>query len=257
MGASPFTFYRGGAAIMAADLAPTPVSGFWVQACGDAHLSNFGAFASPRRDLVVDINDFDETLPGPWEWDLKRLAAIARDRRPRPRLRPQAAAGDSDHRRPRVPDDDAASGGAHQPRRLVPAGRAGDAARADVPGREQAGAEDLRQDGRQGPAQDPDAGVLEADRGRRRRASDRQRSAGTGPARAGVRGQIWRGSPTSASARSSPSTARRSAPTAGTCSTATATSTQPARWWASAASAPAPGSRCSSAAMRVTRCSCR
>ena len=75
MGASAFTFYRGGAAIMAADLARTPVSGFWVQACGDAHLSNFGAFASPRRDLVVDINDFDETLPGPWEWDLKRLAA--------------------------------------------------------------------------------------------------------------------------------------------------------------------------------------
>jgi uncharacterized protein (DUF2252 family) len=72
---SPFTFYRGGAAIMAADLADTPSSGLWVQACGDAHLSNFGAYASPDRDLVVDINDFDETLPGPWEWDLKRLAA--------------------------------------------------------------------------------------------------------------------------------------------------------------------------------------
>ena len=138
MGASAFTFYRGGAAIMAADLAPTPVSGFWVQACGDAHLSNFGAFASPRRDLVVDINDFDETLPGPWEWDLKRLAA-ARDRRPRPRLRPQAATGDRDRRRPRVPDGDAPPGGAHQPRHLVPAGRAGDAARADVPGRRASG----------------------------------------------------------------------------------------------------------------------
>jgi uncharacterized protein (DUF2252 family) len=73
--ASPFTFYRGGAAIMAADLAPTPSTGLWVQACGDAHLSNFGAYASPSRDLVVDVNDFDETLPGPWEWDLKRLAA--------------------------------------------------------------------------------------------------------------------------------------------------------------------------------------
>lgn len=72
---SPFTFYRGGAAIMAGDLARTPSSGLWVQACGDAHLSNFGAYASPDRDLVVDINDFDETLPGPWEWDLKRLAA--------------------------------------------------------------------------------------------------------------------------------------------------------------------------------------
>ncbi len=72
---SPFTFYRGAAAIMAADLAPSPNSGLWVQACGDAHLSNFGAYAAPDRDLVVDINDFDETLPGPWEWDLKRLAA--------------------------------------------------------------------------------------------------------------------------------------------------------------------------------------
>jgi hypothetical protein len=73
--ASPFAFYRGAAAIMAADLAATPSSGLWVQACGDAHLSNFGMYASPSRDLVADVNDFDETLPGPWEWDLKRLAA--------------------------------------------------------------------------------------------------------------------------------------------------------------------------------------
>ena len=73
--ASPFTFYRGAAAIMAADLAATPRSGFETQLCGDAHLSNFGAFASPERRLVFDLNDFDETLPGPWEWDLKRLAA--------------------------------------------------------------------------------------------------------------------------------------------------------------------------------------
>ncbi|WP_169542053.1 DUF2252 domain-containing protein [Solirubrobacter soli] len=73
--ASPFAFFRGGAAIMAADLAPTPVSGVHVQLCGDAHLSNFGGFAAPDRTLVFDVNDFDETLPGPWEWDLKRLAA--------------------------------------------------------------------------------------------------------------------------------------------------------------------------------------
>ena len=72
---SAFTFYRGAAAIMAADLAATPTSGFRVQACGDAHLSNFGGYAAPDRSLVVDINDFDETLPGPWEWDVKRLAA--------------------------------------------------------------------------------------------------------------------------------------------------------------------------------------
>ena len=72
---SAFTFYRGAAAIMAADLGPTPTSGLPVQACGDAHLSNFGAYAAADRNLVLDINDFDETLPGPWEWDLKRLAA--------------------------------------------------------------------------------------------------------------------------------------------------------------------------------------
>ena len=73
--ASPFTFFRGAAAIMAMDLAKTPQSGFGVQLCGDAHLSNFGVFAAPDRRLVLDVNDFDETLPGPWEWDLKRLAA--------------------------------------------------------------------------------------------------------------------------------------------------------------------------------------
>jgi len=71
---SPFTFYRGAARIMAHDLAATPRSGLTVQCCGDAHLSNFGVFASPERRLVFDVNDFDETLPGPWEWDVKRLA---------------------------------------------------------------------------------------------------------------------------------------------------------------------------------------
>jgi uncharacterized protein (DUF2252 family) len=72
---SPFTFYRGAALPMAADLATTPTSGLGVQLCGDAHLANFGAFASPARRLVFDVNDFDETLPGPFEWDVKRLAA--------------------------------------------------------------------------------------------------------------------------------------------------------------------------------------
>jgi uncharacterized protein (DUF2252 family) len=73
--ASPLAFYRGGAAIMAMDLADTPTTGLRVQLCGDAHLSNFGVFAAPDRRLVWDLNDFDETLPGPWEWDVKRLAA--------------------------------------------------------------------------------------------------------------------------------------------------------------------------------------
>jgi len=72
---SPFTFYRGAAAVMAADLAATPDSGIPVQACGDAHISNFGGFAAPDRRLIFGPNDFDETLPGPWEWDVKRMAA--------------------------------------------------------------------------------------------------------------------------------------------------------------------------------------
>jgi uncharacterized protein (DUF2252 family) len=82
---SPFTYYRGAALPMAADLATTPATGLAVQACGDAHLSNFGVFGSPERRLMFDVNDFDETLPGPWEWDVKRLAAsmevAARDNR--------------------------------------------------------------------------------------------------------------------------------------------------------------------------------
>ena len=73
--ASPFTFYRGSAAVMAADLASTPTTGIRVQACGDCHLLNFGGFATPERNIIFDINDFDETLPAPWEWDVKRLAA--------------------------------------------------------------------------------------------------------------------------------------------------------------------------------------
>ncbi len=72
---SPFSFFRGAALIMASDLATTPRSGLTAQICGDAHMSNFGVFASPERALVFDVNDFDETLPGPWEWDVKRLAA--------------------------------------------------------------------------------------------------------------------------------------------------------------------------------------
>ena len=75
MAASPFAFFRGAAAVMAADLSRSQRTGLEVQLCGDAHLSNFGGFASPERDLIFDVNDFDETIPGPFEWDLKRLAA--------------------------------------------------------------------------------------------------------------------------------------------------------------------------------------
>ncbi len=79
MAESASTFYRGAARIVATDLAGTPATGLPTQICGDAHLSNFGSFASPEREQVFDINDFDETLPGPWEWDLKRLATSFMD----------------------------------------------------------------------------------------------------------------------------------------------------------------------------------
>lgn len=72
---SPFTFLRGAASIMAFDLSETPQTGIKVQTCGDCHLSNFGGYGTPERNLVFDLNDFDETLPAPWEWDVKRLAA--------------------------------------------------------------------------------------------------------------------------------------------------------------------------------------
>jgi uncharacterized protein (DUF2252 family) len=86
---SPFAFFRGAASVMAWDLAATPQTGLQVQACGDCHVSNFGGFGSPERRLVFDINDFDETLPAPWEWDVKRLATsivlAGRERRARER----------------------------------------------------------------------------------------------------------------------------------------------------------------------------
>ena len=90
--ASPFAFFRGAAYVMAADLADGPRTGLHAQLCGDAHLANFGVFRSPDRRLVFSINDFDETLPGPFEWDLKRLAASCRGRRAGSRL-PRATAG--------------------------------------------------------------------------------------------------------------------------------------------------------------------
>ena len=99
MAASPFAFYRGAAAVMAADLAATPDSGLVVQVCGDAHISNFGGFAAPDRRLVFGPNDFDETLPGPWEWDVKRMAASIEIAARELGLGTQAAAADRRRRR--------------------------------------------------------------------------------------------------------------------------------------------------------------
>ena len=116
---SPFTFYRGAAAVMAADLASTPDSGIVVQACGDAHISNFGGFAAADRRLIFGPNDFDETLPGPWEWDVKRMAASAEIAGRDIGLRGRSAAADRDRVRARVPRGDARLCRRQSPRRLV------------------------------------------------------------------------------------------------------------------------------------------
>ena len=104
---SPFTFYRGAAAVMAADLAATPDAGIVVQACGDAHISNFGGFAAQDRRLVFGPNDFDETLPGPWEWDVKRMAASAEIAGREIGLPSGSPGGDRDRVRARIPRGDA------------------------------------------------------------------------------------------------------------------------------------------------------
>ena len=109
MAVSAFTFYRGAAFIMASDLAATPSSGLRAQLCGDAHLSNFGAYAAPDRQLVFDLNDFDETLPGPWEWDVKRLAASLEIAGRAAEFAPKVRREDRDRGRRRVPSRDAAS----------------------------------------------------------------------------------------------------------------------------------------------------
>ena len=116
---SPFTFFRGAALPMASDLAATPVSGLAVQACGDAHLSNFGLFGSAERRLMFDVNDFDETLPGPWEWDVKRLAASLEVAGARQRVLRQAAPRDRRGRGRPLPAGDAQLRRDDQPGGLV------------------------------------------------------------------------------------------------------------------------------------------
>ena len=116
---SPFTFYRGAAAVMAADLAATRWTGIIVQACGDAHISNFGGFAAPDRRLVFGPNDFDETLPGPWEWDVKRMAASVEIAGRDIGLAPETARAARPGLRPRVPRGDAGLRAHESSRRLV------------------------------------------------------------------------------------------------------------------------------------------
>ena len=160
--ASPFTFYRGAALIMAADLAATPRSGFLAQCCGDAHLSNFGLYASPERRLVFDINDFDETLPGPWEWDVKRLAVSMLICCAQQRLHGRGAGARRPRDRRRLPHADGGVRRDAQPRGLVHPLRDREAdAAAPLAGRRE-DAQAPRQGGREGVPARQRAGVLEA-----------------------------------------------------------------------------------------------
>ena len=187
---SPFTFFRGAAAVMAADLGATPRSGIEVQLCGDAHIANFGGFAAPDRQLVFDLNDFDETLPGPWEWDVKRMAVEHRDRGTRARAGSRAAGGAGGGAR--VPQGHARLRRARQPRGLVrahgPAGAAGPLRRAHR--------RDDRQDAqahrREGAAQGQRARADQAHPPRRRAAALHQRAAAAGADRGAAAAQRGR-----------------------------------------------------------------
>ena len=193
---SPFTFFRGAALIMASDLSTTPHSGLTAQICGDAHLSNFGVFGSPERQLVFDCNDFDETHPGPWEWDVKRLAAsivvAGRSRGHAKAVRADAIVGAG----PDLPRVDAPDGDHVEPGGLVlPRGRVRGVSALGVPGGglglEVAGAHMVATATKavdEGADEGQHEGARQADRGRRRRAPHHQRPSAARPRRRGVSG---------------------------------------------------------------------
>ena len=268
---SPFTFYRGAAKIMAADLKDTPTAGLNVQLCGDAHLSNFGVFASPERTLLFDLNDFDETLPGPFEYDVKRMAAsftiaarnngftkadtraatLASVTAYREAMAGFAADGhDGDLVRPPV------RAGAHGRDRAVAAAERGPKAEAKAAKQSEKAAQKAAQKARTRDSLQALSKLGELVDGRYRIVSqppDRRPGRATSRPRTGS-------PPTRSSTRSTSSSAPTGRPCrtiAATCWSASRSSTWPARWWASAASAPGPSSSCSRAATSETRCSCR
>ena len=234
-----------------------PRRGCSVQLCGDAHLSNFGVFASPERRLVFDINDFDETLPGPWEWDVKRLAASLVGRRPRQRLLRRPTRSDRAQRGRRLPRDDARVRRQDQPRRLVraPRRRGPDVARCGSWRRRRCSSAPRRRSPR---PRTKDS--MQAFKKLTQVVDGEPRIVGDPPLIEPI-DQIFPGHPPRPDLRGAAqdpaaATARRCSTTAGSCSRSSGWSTWPARWSASAASAPAPGSRCCSAATATTRCSC-
>ena len=236
MAESPFAFYRGAAAVMAMDLATTPVTGLSVQACGDAHVANFGTFATPERNVIFDINDFDETDPGPWEWDVKRLAASLHVVALQHGFRaPQARPG-RDHRghgctaststsTPRCAPSTSGTT-APPPPTWSSTSLASTASR-----RERDVAEALRKDHLRAVAR-----LTTRHRGSVTPSSRTRRSWCTSRPQA----PTWTTSP-----RCSTTTARRSATSGASCSTASGWSTSPDGWSASAASGPGAGSACS------------
>jgi uncharacterized protein (DUF2252 family) len=186
---SPFTFYRGAAKIMAADLKDTPTAGLHAQLCGDAHLSNFGLFASPERRLLFGLNDFDETLPGPFEWDVKRMAAsftIAARHNGFTKADTRAATLASVTAYREAMAGFAGMGTleiwyAHlSEEELLQAVRSA-AAKVSNSKKEAKRAEKRTQDHREGPDARQPAGAVQARRGRRREVPDRQSAADRGP----------------------------------------------------------------------------
>ena len=239
---SPFTFYRGAALPMAADLAGTPASGLRVQLCGDAHLSNFGAFASPERNLVFDVNDFDETLPGPFEWDVKRLAAsfavAGRDNGfpAKARRKITLAAAESYRTAMRAFAAQSLLGVwyAHL-----------DIEQAIGEFQSQLKAKSYKataEDAGQGAHRRQHQGAAQADHRGRRAAADHQRPADDHADRGGLRRRAGRRDLRRDPPRCWASTGAPCNRTAGTCWSSSPWSRWPARWSGSAASAPAPGS---------------
>ena len=259
---SPFTFFRGAAAIMAADLAGTPRSGVTVQLCGDAHLSNFGLFGSPERRLLFDINDFDETLPGPWEWDVKRLAAsfevMGRDRGFTAADRRAIVMAGVREYRDRMRRA-AGMGGLQAWYEHLEAGELLRLVRQEVAvkrvsKREARAHEDMVAKAR---SRDSTRVLARARRHHRRRTPDRRRPADHRPDRGPRPARHRRGrTPRPPSRSCSRPTGARSAIST-TRWRSTATCTRPGRSSASAASAPAATSCCSSAATTATRSSSR
>ena len=230
---SPFTFYRGGAAIMAGDLSRTPTSGLRVQCCGDAHLSNFGVFAAPDRRLVFDLNDFDETLPAPFEWDVKRLVASV-----------VVAARDNGHRHKDQPPRRAPTAAVY--RRTMAKARAmrflevwytridAEKRARRLPERRQGHGQGREERPRQGAHANEPGLAVEVRRAQQRRVPDQGAATGhRAPARDDVPSdveQIVR--------RAWPTTRAPSRPSGGSYSTTTTTWTSPARSSASARSGP-------------------